>query len=249
MHTYSYGVLLYSDGRMPPLVALFADLYQFCTRYVKSNNDLCSADVLTIARNTRQVNTSAEHRSLLLVSCPPLLDLRSRSEIYLFAGPCGGGGGLSPAGKMWAPLGFAVPFAVTIGIEVYPPPPGILSAPLLTIPGYGADPWSMHDPLYVPPSREKYSCRKYNTALPLYIIYCHCIYMGLAHSPLCVGISLTIKQWSERHLLVLLTTCSPLLPFPTKWCIFGNDVLVPPEKIPRTPRGRPTRTPGWTPLF
>ena len=47
MHTYSYGVLLYSDGRMPPLVALFADLYQFCTRYVKSNNDLCSADVLT----------------------------------------------------------------------------------------------------------------------------------------------------------------------------------------------------------
>ena len=36
-----------------------------------SNNDLCSADVLTIARNTRQVNTSAEHRSLLLVSCPP----------------------------------------------------------------------------------------------------------------------------------------------------------------------------------
>ena len=71
MHTYSYGVLLYSDGRMPPLVALFADLYQFCTRYVKSNNDLCSADVLTIARNTRQVNTSAEHRSLLLVSCPP----------------------------------------------------------------------------------------------------------------------------------------------------------------------------------
>ena len=71
MHTYSYGVLLYSDGRMPSLVALFADLYQFCTRYVKSNNDLCSAYVLTIARNTRQVNTSAEHRSLLLVSCPP----------------------------------------------------------------------------------------------------------------------------------------------------------------------------------
>ena len=36
MHTYSYGVLLYSDGRMPPLVALFADLYQFCTNYVLS---------------------------------------------------------------------------------------------------------------------------------------------------------------------------------------------------------------------
>ena len=47
MHTYSYGVLLYSDGRMPPLVALFADLYQFCTRYVKSNTGVCSADVLT----------------------------------------------------------------------------------------------------------------------------------------------------------------------------------------------------------
>ena len=49
--------------------------------------------------------------------------------------------------------------------------------------------WSIHDPWYVPPSREKYSFRKYNTALPLYIIYCHCIYMGLAHSPLCVGIN------------------------------------------------------------
>ena len=49
----------------------------------------------------------------------------------------GGRGGLSPPGKNWAPLGCAVPFAVTIGIEVYPPP-GILSAPLLTIPGYGA---------------------------------------------------------------------------------------------------------------
>ena len=47
MHTYSYGVLLYSDGRMPPLVALFADLYQFCTRYVKNNRGVCSADVLT----------------------------------------------------------------------------------------------------------------------------------------------------------------------------------------------------------
>ena len=84
MHTYSYGVLLYSDGRIPPLVALFADLYQFCTRYVKSNTDLCSADVLTwrvlratfiwtnqrtrfiIARNTRQVNTSAELTPVLL---------------------------------------------------------------------------------------------------------------------------------------------------------------------------------------
>ena len=34
MHTYSYGVLLYSEGRIPPLVTLFADLYQFCTKYV-----------------------------------------------------------------------------------------------------------------------------------------------------------------------------------------------------------------------
>ena len=68
MHTYSYGVLLYSDGRMPPLVALFADLYQFCTRYVKSNNDLCSADVLTWRVLRAIVNTSAEHRSLLLLT-------------------------------------------------------------------------------------------------------------------------------------------------------------------------------------
>ena len=98
MHTYSYGVLLYSDGRMPPLVALFADLYQFCPRYVKSNNDLCSADVLTIARNTRQVNTSAEHRSLLLVSCPPFstygLGVRYRPICSL--APVGGGRGDHP---------------------------------------------------------------------------------------------------------------------------------------------------------
>ena len=39
------------------------------------------------------------------------------------------GGGLSPPGKIWAPPRLPVPFAVTIGIEVYPPPPGILSAP------------------------------------------------------------------------------------------------------------------------
>ena len=64
MHTYSYGVLLYSDGRMPPLVALFADLYQFCTSYVKSNNDLCSADVLTIARNTRRFRVNSPQYQL-----------------------------------------------------------------------------------------------------------------------------------------------------------------------------------------
>ena len=46
MHTYSYSVLLYSDGRMPPLVALFADLYQFCTKYVLVTL-VSSADVLT----------------------------------------------------------------------------------------------------------------------------------------------------------------------------------------------------------
>ena len=75
MHTYSYGVLLYSDGRMPPLVALFADLYQFCTRYVKSNNGLCSADVLTIARrNTRQVNTLVPAQQFVtLRNWPPFL--------------------------------------------------------------------------------------------------------------------------------------------------------------------------------
>ena len=54
----------------------------------------------------------------------------------------GGGGGL---GQIWAPLGCAFPFAVTIGIEVYPPPPPLefcqiqwTPPPLLTIPGYGA---------------------------------------------------------------------------------------------------------------
>ena len=37
------------------------------------------------------------------------------------------------------PLGCAVPFAVTIGIEVYPPPLEFCQPPpLLTIPGYGA---------------------------------------------------------------------------------------------------------------
>ena len=42
------------------------------------------------------------------------------------------------------PLGCAVPFAVTIGIEVYPPPPlEFCQPPLLTIPGYRAE----HAPL------------------------------------------------------------------------------------------------------
>ena len=49
-----------------------------------------------------------------------------------------GGGGSAPPWKDLSPPRRPVPFAVTIGIEVYPPP-GILSAPLLTIPGYGAD--------------------------------------------------------------------------------------------------------------
>ena len=42
-----------------------------------------------------------------------------------------GGGGSAPLEKFEPPppLGCSVPFAVTIGIEVYPPPPGILSAP------------------------------------------------------------------------------------------------------------------------
>ena len=49
------------------------------------------------------------------------------------------GGSAPPPGQIWAPPRLPVPFPVTIGIEVYPPRPGILSAPpLLTIPGYGA---------------------------------------------------------------------------------------------------------------
>ena len=57
----------------------------------------------------------------------------------------GGRGGAQPPpppGKIWAPLGCAVPFPVTIGIEVYPPPPPLefCQPPLLTIPGYGAGP-------------------------------------------------------------------------------------------------------------
>ena len=40
-----------------------------------------------------------------------------------------GGGGAQPPWKNLSPPRRPVPFAVTIGIEVYPPPPGILSAP------------------------------------------------------------------------------------------------------------------------
>ena len=50
----------------------------------------------------------------------------------------GGGGGLSPPWKNLSPLGCAVPFAVTIGIEVYPPLEFCQLSALLTIPGYGA---------------------------------------------------------------------------------------------------------------
>ena len=65
------------------------------------------------------------------------------SPVAMHTGPAvatgGRGGGSAPLEKFEPPLGCAVPFAETIGIEVYPPPPGILSAPpLLTIPGYGA---------------------------------------------------------------------------------------------------------------
>ena len=50
-----------------------------------------------------------------------------------------GGGGSAPLEKFEPPpLGCSVPFAVTIGIEVYPPPRNSVSPPLLTIPGYGA---------------------------------------------------------------------------------------------------------------
>ena len=52
----------------------------------------------------------------------------------------GGEGGAQPPGNIWAPpIGCAVPFAVTTGIEVYPPWNSVSPPPLLTIPGYGAD--------------------------------------------------------------------------------------------------------------
>ena len=51
-----------------------------------------------------------------------------------------GGGAEPPLEKFEPPLGCAVHFAVTIGIEVYSPPPEFCQPPpLLTIPGYGAD--------------------------------------------------------------------------------------------------------------
>ena len=52
----------------------------------------------------------------------------------------GGEGGSAPLEIFEPPIGCAVPFAVTIGIEVYPPPPwnSVSPPPLLTIPGYGA---------------------------------------------------------------------------------------------------------------
>ena len=47
----------------------------------------------------------------------------------------GARGGAQPhLEKFEPPPRLPVPFAVIIGVEVYPPPPGILSAPLLTIP-------------------------------------------------------------------------------------------------------------------
>ena len=49
-----------------------------------------------------------------------------------------GGGAQPPLDKFEPPLGCAVPFAVTIGIEVYPPLEFCQPPPLLTIPGYGA---------------------------------------------------------------------------------------------------------------
>ena len=51
----------------------------------------------------------------------------------------GGGGGAQPPWTNLSPPRLPVPFAVTIGIEVYPPPPEFCQPPpLLTIPGYGA---------------------------------------------------------------------------------------------------------------
>ena len=53
----------------------------------------------------------------------------------------GGGGGSVPLEKFEPPPKLPVPFAVTIGVEVYPPPPPEFCQPppLLTIPGYGAE--------------------------------------------------------------------------------------------------------------
>ena len=47
-----------------------------------------SADVLTIARNTRKV-THPPSIALLLVSCPPFSTYGLGVQLYLFAGPCG----------------------------------------------------------------------------------------------------------------------------------------------------------------
>ena len=49
----------------------------------------------------------------------------------------GRGGAQPPLERFEPPLGCTVPFAVTIGIEVYPPLE-FCQPPLLTIPGYGA---------------------------------------------------------------------------------------------------------------
>ena len=68
-------------------------------------------------------------------------NLRSKDS-YLQARSHGGGarGAQPPLEKFEPPpLGCAVPFAVTIGIEVYPPPLEFCQPPpLLTIPGYRA---------------------------------------------------------------------------------------------------------------
>ena len=64
-------------------------------------------------------------------------------------GARGGGGSAPPLEKFEPPLSCAVPFAVTIGIEVIPPLE-FCQPPLLTIPGYcaGDNPvyfWELHE--------------------------------------------------------------------------------------------------------
>ena len=82
----------------------------------------------------------------------------------------GGRGGFSPPWKTGAPpLGCAVPFAVTIGIEVYPPPLEFCQPPpLLTIQVATALPPDLHPP---PPSENPVSAPS-SVGLPI-VSSCH----------------------------------------------------------------------------
>ena len=84
---------------------------------------LGAAYVLTECQSCRPLPMSARHVS-------PSAKYQARSH--------GGGGGAQPPWTNLSPPRLPVPFAVTIGIEVYPPPPEFCQPLLLTIPGYGA---------------------------------------------------------------------------------------------------------------